>query len=132
MNEDFQLQTKLLAVKDFEPGKDVSDEKVSAACRLWTRQVLEENGLEPSDVMGAVCNGGSDVKTAFDNVDGLRFEWCIAHQLNRALIDGFGLSATPASSKNTDARQVIFNMRKDIEHINKSEPSKVRNGSIAS
>ncbi|CAM9153034.1 unnamed protein product, partial [Hapterophycus canaliculatus] len=119
MTEDFNLETALFAVKEFKPGREVSDERAST-----TYQVLEENGLEPDDVIGAVCDGGSDIKCAFNNVDNIFFEWCLAHQLNRAIIDGFGLSAAPASSKNPQARAVIFNMKKDVEHINKSEPAK--------
>ena len=125
MTEDFSLETALLAVKGFKPGKDVSDERAAAVVRLWAYEVLDENGLGPGDVMGAVCDGGSDIKSAFNNVDGLAFEWCLAHQLNRAIIDSFGLSAAPASSKNPEARAIIFNMKKDVEHINMSEPAKV-------
>lgn len=129
LTENFDLETHLLAIKEFKPGEGVSDERASTVVRLWTWQVLEENGLEPSDVIAVVCDGDSDVKCAFNNVDGVFFEWCICHQLNRAIIEGFGLSAAPAQSKNTEARAVIYNMKKDVDHINQSEPAKVRNGS---
>lgn len=128
LSEDFRLETSLLAIKEFKPGKEVSDERASTAIRLWTSEVLEENGVGTTDVIGAVCDAGSDIKCAFNSIDGLFFEWCLAHQLNRAIIDGFGLSAAPASSKNPQARSVIFNMKKDVENINKSEPAKVSSG----
>lgn len=131
MTEDFRIESHLLAVKEFKPGKNVSAERASAVTRLWTWQVLDENGVEPGDVMGVVCDGGaSDIYCAFNNVDGVMFEWCIAHQLNHAIIDGFGLSAAPWKSNNPEARAVIFNVKKDVECMKKSEPAKVRRGSI--
>lgn len=128
MSEDFTLESCLFAVKEYKPGKEVSDERASAKCRLWTTQVLEENGVEMKDVLGAVCDGGSDIKCAFSNIPGVKYEWCLPHQLNCALQEGFGLSPAPASSKNPEARSIIFNMKKDVENINKSEPAKVRLG----
>ncbi|CAM9758774.1 unnamed protein product [Pylaiella littoralis] len=125
MTEDFRIESHLLAVKEFKPGKNVSAERASAVTRLWTWQVLNENGAEPGDVMGVVCDGGaSDIYCAFNNVDGVMFEWCIAHQLNHAIIDGFGLSAAPWKSNNPEARAVIFNVKKDVECMKKSEPAK--------
>lgn len=64
MTEDFHLDTHLMAMKEYKPGKEVSHERASAIVRKWTWRVLEEYGLEPKDVFGAVCDGGSDVRCA--------------------------------------------------------------------
>lgn len=132
MTEDFNLETALLAVKEFKPGRDVSDERAATVSRLWTYEVLEENGFEARRCHWRRVRRWLRHQVRLQqpfNVDNILFEWCLAHQLNRAIIDGFGLSAAPASSKNPQARAVIFNMKKDVERINKSEPAKVRHGS---
>lgn len=119
MSMDCDTRTNLLAVKQYCPGEEVSDERAGQCVRLWADQVLEEYGLDWNNVLGVVTDSGSDVKFAFGNVPVLYRECCIPHLLNRAIIDGFGLSLTPASSKNPPARAVIHDMKKDIENVSK-------------
>lgn len=130
MKDGFVLMTQLLAVKEYSPGKEVSDERAGECVRLWAGQVLEEWGFGWEYVLGAVTDSGSDVKFAFVNTPGLHREWCIPHLLNRAIIEAFGLSLTPATSKNPDSRQLMSDMRKDVEHMSKSDKDKVSLGAF--
>ena len=68
MTHEFETVSSLLAVKEYAPGKEVSDERKGDTVRLWTQQVLEEYDLEWSDVLAAVTNSGSDVEFAFYNM----------------------------------------------------------------
>lgn len=120
------MKTHLLAVKVFRPGKDTSDQRSGEVIRTWAGQALHEFGLEWSDVLGAVTDSGSDVRFAFNEMDGVFSEWCIPHLLYRAISETFEVSGTPSSSKTPAARDVINNLKKDMEHINKSDPSKVK------
>lgn len=54
------------------------------------------------------------------------WEWCIAHLLNRVIIDAFGICLERGLSKNTVARDVLDMVKRVIESINKSSDRKVR------
>lgn len=120
MKEDGAIMTQLLAVKQYSPGKEVSDERAGECVRLWSGQVLEEWGFGWKHVLGVVTDSESGVRFAFGNTPGIFREWCIPHLLNRAIIDAFGLSLSPATSKNPPSRAMFGDMKKDIEHVNKS------------
>lgn len=130
MKEDGAIMTQLLAVKQFSPGKEVSDERAGECVRLWSDQVLEEWGFGWKHVLGVVTDSDSDVKFAFGNTPGLLREWCIPHLLNRAIIDGFGLSLSPAKSTNPQCRELCGDMKKDIEHLRKSSKDNVSFGAL--
>lgn len=130
MKEDGAIMTQLLAVKKYIRGNEVSDERAGECVRLWSGQVLEEWGFDWKDVLGAVTDSGSDVKFAFGHTPGIFREWCIPHLLNRAIIEGFGLSLSPATSKNPQSRALCGDMKKDIEHMHKSTKDNVSFGAF--
>lgn len=117
---DFTEKSFLLAVKQYKPASTLTGEQVGGLVRLWAEQALAEYGLDWTMVAGAVTDGGSDLKFAFRNIPGVLEEGCIAHMLNRATIDGFGMSCSPAKCTNTLARQGIAQVRKVAEHMSNS------------
>ena len=122
LTKDFTKKSFLLAVKQYKPMPTVTGETVGSLVRLWAEQVLVEYGLDWTMVASAVTDGGSNVKFAFGNIPGVLREECISHLLNKATIDGFGMSSSPANSKNTLARQGIAKIQKVAEHMNKYKP----------
>lgn len=125
MKGDGAILTQLLAVKQYCPREEVNDARVGECVRLWSGQVLEEWGFGWNHVLGAVTDSGSGVKFAFGNTPGIFREWCIPRLLNRAIIDAFGLSLSPAMSKNPQSRGIFGDMQKDIERARKSTDDNV-------
>lgn len=56
----------------------------------------------------------------------MKFECCIPHLLNGAILNAFGLSITPGSSKHPAALAVITSMKENMEYIRKSDGPKAR------
>lgn len=110
------------------PGKDVAGERAGESVRLWAVQVLVEYVLGRSGVLGAEVYCGSDVKLAFTNIDGVPFEWCVPHLLNKAVLEDFGLPVTSGSSKFPGARAVITTMKKGIHFQKKVRSHKDKMG----
>lgn len=67
-------------------------------------------------MLGAVTDCASDAKRAFARIHGVRFVWCVPNLLNRAVVNAFGLSIAPGSSKYFAARVVLTAMKKDVKH----------------
>lgn len=120
LSEEFTQKTFLLAVKQYKPAPTMAGENIGELVRVWAEQVLIEFGLDWHVVAGAVTDSVSDVKFAFGNIPGVLREGCISHMLNRATIDGFGMSSSAVKSKNTLARQGIVQVQKVAEHMDKS------------
>ena len=120
LSEDFTRKTFLLAVKQYKPDPTMAGERIGELVRVWAEQVLNEYGANWNVVAGAVTDSVSPVKFAFGNISGVLREDCISHMLNRATIDGFGMSRSPAKSKNTLARKGIVQVRKVAEHMDKA------------
>lgn len=83
--------------------------------------MLKEFGLDWSMVASVVTDSGSDITFAFSNIPGVLREWCIAHLLNRAIIDAFGLSLSPEKSKNPQARRIVVRVKRVVKHTRKSD-----------
>lgn len=116
------VRTHLLAVKPFRPNPSlgsVTDKVVT----VWLRQVMGQHGVADSDVGAAVTDAGADARRgvilAYD------WEWCIAHLLNRATIDGTGMSTAKALSKNVLCRALMEDIKRMAEHFNESPGDKV-------
>lgn len=130
MKEDGSIMTQLLAAKPYRPGKEVTDDGAGECIRLWAGQALEEWGFGWEHVLGAVMDSGFELEFAFGNAPGIFREWCIPHLLNRAIIDGFGLSLSPATSNNPECRGLCGDMRRDIEHVHESTKGNVSFGNF--
>lgn len=103
MTENFHLESHFLAVSDFRPGEEVSDERRGEVTLLWTGRVFEKYGSCWKDILRRVLRSSSDVQYAHDKQDALR-ECRILHLLDSAKMGGFSLSVAPATSKNPPAR----------------------------
>jgi hypothetical protein len=53
------------------------------------------------------------------------WEWCIAHLLNCALVEAFGICVDKKASKNPECRDILSLVKKVIEGLNKSMRKKV-------
>ena len=117
-----KVRTHLLAVKLFRPNPDLG-RITGEVVMLWLRQVAGQHGVGDENIAAAVTDAGADVRhgvaLAYD------WEWCLAHLLNRATIDGTGMSAAKAQSKNLKGRGLIEDIKGMVEHFNKSPGNKV-------
>ena len=84
VNKSFQLETKLLAVREFNPSYEVksSSLKQSELIEKWTLAVVNDNGLEAKDFYSGTTDAGSDVKCTVVKKLGVKWEWCPPHQIN--------------------------------------------------
>lgn len=86
--------------------------------------VFVTTALRKNDVIGAVTDAGGDVPRG---VGLLWFwEWCLAHLLNRVVVDGTGMSPAVEKSKNKLCRELMEVTKKMAGHFNKSAGDKVR------
>lgn len=76
-------------------------------------------------VFGSVSDSESDIKRCCQTLLSGEWEWCIAHMLNAVLVEAFGTSAKVQNCKNPGSRNVIAEVKKVIEHCNKSHKAKV-------
>lgn len=122
MDENMTLRSYLLAVKLFRPASSLG--KITGEVVMkWVNQVLAQHGLKPGDFAGAVSDVGSDVSTGVGCV--FFREWCFAHMLNRATIDGTGMANELRLSKNRHCRTLLEDAKKVIQHFNRSQRAKV-------
>lgn len=116
------VQTYLLAVKLFRPHPSLG--KVTGeVLKTYVLQVLGEHGISQKDVIGAVTDAGGDVRRGVGLL--WRWEWCLAHLLNRVMVDGTGMSQAADKSKNKLCRQLLELIKKMVGHFNKSTADKV-------
>eukprot|EP00731_Ephydatia_muelleri_P024107 Em0016g378a len=71
----------------------------------WVKDVLNEFGLQLTDLMSATTDAGSDIKRPSSSLIGCHWDWCMSHLLNCALVEAFGTSLDPTSSGNKAARE---------------------------
>lgn len=124
LDANFKPVSYPLAVRLFKPGPGVDDARAGGMVKLWAQQVLEEFGMEWSDVLGAVTGAGSNVELAFSNVEGVLRESCLPHMLHGAMIEGFGVSVSRSASKNASARQAISEVKGVVDRMNRSDEEK--------
>lgn len=125
IDKHFNYISKLLAVKLFNPSSQLRANipRLSNIMKVWVEAVLEEFGLVANDIMSCTTDAGSDIRRLGSILLGCKWEWCIPHLLNCALVDSFGSSLNPNMSKNVLARAVIGRAKKLIEFVNKSHPA---------
>lgn len=91
----------------------------------WTRQVLGDHGIEEKHIAGAVTDAGADVSTGVGKA--FPREWCFPHMINRALIEGTGMSTSASGSLiNPECKSLLDGAKAVIEFMNRSSSSKVR------
>ena len=126
VDRNFNYSSKLLAVKPFNPSTALREsDRVSDILFLWLKDVLLEFKLSSDDIMSSTTDSGGDIKRLGSTVIGCKWDWCLPHLLNCALVDAFGTSVDPAKSKNNECRAVLMAARKAIEYVNKSNPAQV-------
>ena len=126
VTRNFNYSSKLLAVKPFNPSTALREsERVSDILHVWTKDVLAEFNLSTSDLMSATTDSGADIKRLGGSLLGCKWDWCIPHLLNCALVEAFGTSVDPAKSKNAACRNVLMRAKRTIEYVNKSDPAKI-------
>ena len=83
VNMFFQLETKLLAVREFNPSYEVKSSKLKQADLIekWTLAVLKDYGLEAKDFYSGTTDAGSDVKCTVLKKLQIKWEWCPPHQV---------------------------------------------------
>ena len=126
IDRNFNYNGRLLAVKPFNPSTAVrSSARVSDILFIWVKDVLHEFNLSPADFMSATTDSGGDIQRLGNVVMGCKWDWCLSHLLNCALVEAFGTSVDPALSKNRDVRDVFARAKRSIEYVNKSHPAQV-------
>lgn len=124
VDENFNYCSKLLAVKAFNPHSQIRDEfELSSILLLWLTGVLGEFGLSTSDLMSSTTDAGSDIKRLGSVLLESSWDWCLPHMLNCTLVEAFGSSLDPSTSKNPETRAVLVRAKKVVEFVNKSEPA---------
>ena len=122
----FNYSSRLLAVKPFNPATEMRESaQLSDILFIWVKDVLLEYTLSPSDLLSATTDSGGDIQRLGNVVIGCKWDWCLPHLLNCALVDAFGTSVDPARSKNREVRDVLMNAKRCIEYVNKSHPAQV-------
>ena len=126
IDRNFNYNGRLLAVKPFNPSTAVrTSARVSDILFIWVKDVLFEFNLYPSDFMSATTDSGGDIARLGNVVMGCKWDWCLSHLLNCALVESFGTSVDPALSKNREVRDVFARAKRSIEYVNKSHPAQV-------
>ena len=126
VNRSFEYSSKLLAVKPFNPSTALRDsDRVSDILLIWVKDVLLEFNLSISDIFSATTDSGGDIKRLGSVLLGCKWDWCVPHLLNCALVEAFGTSVDPAKSKNNACRVVLMRAKRTIEFVNKSDPAKI-------
>ncbi len=122
LTETFQVETHLLAVKPFRPHPSLGSITGEVVLK-WVLQVAAQHGIGTDDVIGAVTDSGGDVGMGV--ATRWPWEWCLAHLLNRATIDGTGMSLSKEASKNRDCRELLTVITGIVEHFNTCTADKV-------
>ncbi len=124
----FNFVSKLLAVRAFQPSSALLAEapRMAEVLRLWIRGVLSEYGLTEANLASTTTEAGSDIKRLCDVLLPCPWDWCTAHMLDCALVEAFGTSLSRDQSGNPDARAVMVRVKKVIETVNMSEPTKLQ------
>ena len=126
IDRNFNYNGRLLAVKPFNPSTAVRNSaRVSDILFIWVKDVLHEFNLSPADFMSATTDSGGDIQRLGNVVMGCKWDWCLSHLLNCALVEAFGTSVDPALSKNRDVRDIFARAKRSIEYVNKSHPAQV-------
>lgn len=123
MDENMTKKSFGLATKLFRPKPKEDRRVLGGAVKKWNEQVLDEHGLRAESFSGAVSGSGPEVSTGITGR--FRRELSIPHLVNRAAIDGTGMSSSPASSKNAECRAMLKKAEKVIQLFNRSKEDKV-------
>lgn len=115
----------LRQIKRYSPSQGVLGEaKASEVLLEILKSILHEFGLEPSNLASSTTDNGSDVKAVSVNgllkKYGVLWGWCFCHLMVKAAEQAFGVHLDPAKSKNPDARDLLRNVIKVVENLNKS------------
>ena len=128
VDQHFNFATYLLAVRAYQPSTALADmvNRSSDILLLWVRGVLQEYNLREKDLASSTTDAGSDIKRLCDVLLPCPWDWCMSHLLNVALVEAFGTSLHPDESGNPQVRALISRVKRVIEHVNKSEPTKMQ------
>jgi hypothetical protein len=124
----FRVMSYLIACREFNPSSLERDTiNLSKILLMWVEDCLEEVGVKSSDLFAAATDKGSDVKCCATNEDylALDWEWCLAHMINRAIVEAFGYCPDASKSTNIEAREQIMDMRRVGDLIRSSPQVKV-------
>ncbi|CAN0026975.1 unnamed protein product, partial [Ectocarpus sp. 6 AP-2014] len=116
MDENMTMKSFALATKLFRPKPKENQGVLVGAVKKWNEQVLDEHGLRAESFSGAVSGSGPEVSTGITG----RFRL-----VNRAAIDGTGISSSPASSKNAECHAMLKKAEKVIQLFNRSTEDKI-------
>lgn len=91
--------------------------------------ILQEYGLEITDLASGTTDSGSDVKAMCVNglgSVGVVWKWCVSHMASVACEHAFGTSADASKTKNKQAREILKLVIKVVETLNKSQNLKTK------
>ena len=92
VDDEFNFKSFLLSIRNFNPTESQRFSRknnLSSLLLRWVLQVLGEFGIEEYHLFSATTDAGSDVKSMIINNMSLKWEWCISHMINRAVIYAF-------------------------------------------
>ena len=125
-------------MKLFQPHPDLKEqEQLSSLLKIWVQSVLEEYELNTEDIRASTTDGGSDVRRCCTQLIGEHWVWCIAHLMNRALVDALGMNVTSKSNeddeegsrcKNKSMRSLLKKFKKVLSFLHQASGS--ANGGI--
>ena len=88
MDSNWQLKSRLLTVRQFNPSVDVlRSERMSEILRVYLSDVLEEFRIPHNSIFSSTTDAGSHVRRLAEKIMPSSWEWCIAHMLNCALVE---------------------------------------------
>eukprot|EP00047_Mylnosiga_fluctuans_P009762 m.13018 g.13018 ORF g.13018 m.13018 type:complete len:724 (-) comp2779_c0_seq1:31-2202(-) len=127
VDDNYNWISKLVAVRAYtEPTTDdLQTQCASDLLKLWLGGVLQELGIKYENLASSTTDRGSDARRLTGSLIPCPADWCISQLLDYACVDAFGTTLDPKQSRNTEACELIMMAKKVIEHVNKSEPSKL-------
>lgn len=122
IDELWEYVTENIAVKLYKPSATVRGEEAASKLVLaFYEAVLDEVGLDLTDLCANTADSGPDVKRALNVLAERPYVWCNAHLVNCALLESFGVTKEKDKSKNKPVRALFKIMRSTIENVNKSD-----------
>ncbi|KAI0565138.1 Ribonuclease H-like protein [Gracilaria domingensis] len=121
VDSEWQMKSFLLAVRQFNPSTTLAESRrLSDILQLWINTIFIEFELDLKHLFSSTSDSGSDIRLLCSKLLPGFWDWCIPHLLNCALVDAFETSLHSEGVRNTNCRGLLRDVKKIIEHLNKS------------
>ncbi|KAI0560973.1 hypothetical protein FGB62_95g0103 [Gracilaria domingensis] len=121
IDTEWKMKSFLLAVRQFNPSITLaSSGQLSDILHLWVHKIFIEFDLDSKYLFSSTSDSGSDIRRLCSKLLPGYWDWCLRHLLNCVLVDAFGTSLKSEGVRNTTCRGLLKDVKKIIEHLNKS------------